>query len=588
VNQNLFAETTLPARLHQLAERQPSREAMRFLTGSGKGTETVTYAQLWSQSACFAEVLREHVAPGARALLLLSQTLDYMRAFVGCQLAGVVAVTLFPPRSRSIGRFATIIEDCDAEIAFIERDTVEVVEEMVARYPSLARVRWLVVDEIALADDARCVPHAAAAHDVAFLQYTSGSTSAPKGVMVTHDNILRHTESFARQSGMDAGSVLVSWLPLFHDFGMIGIALQGLVLGARSVIMSPFTFTKRPLYWLEAISEYRGTHAGGPNFGFQACCDAAAAAAPGPLDLSSWTCAWNGAEPVRTATMLAFAERFAPYGFARQTLAPGYGLAETTLCVSTKQRSPDGFLVVHIDGKQASRRQVELVAPDHEAAHEMVGCGVPEMDVQIVDERTGVVAPAGGIGEIWVRGPIVAQGYWNKPEDTERVFGARIEGRPNERYLRTGDLGFVHRGELFIAGRIKDIIIVRGENIYPQDVELTVETSHPGLRPGGSAAFVAADGDDALVVVQEVRRGADATLDVAALCAAIRAQVIDDHGVDLAEVVLIRQGSIPKTSSGKIQRGATRTAHLEGTLQVIARVSFRGTEQRPAVTGGAA
>ena len=588
MNQSMFAESTIPERLQRLATTQPDQEAMRFLTGPGKAAEVVTYAQLWSQSACFAEILREHVAPGARALLLLSQTLDYMRAFVGCQLAGVVAVTLFPPRSRSIGRFATIIEDCDAEVAFIERDTLEVVEEMVAAFPTLARVRWLVVDEVALADDTRCAPHAAGGHDVAFLQYTSGSTSAPKGVMVTHDNILRHTESFARQSGMDATSVLVSWLPLFHDFGMIGIALQGLMLGARSVIMSPFTFTKRPLYWLEAISEYRGTHAGGPNFGFQACCDAAAAEPPRGLDLSSWRCAWNGAEPVRPATMLAFAERFAPCGFELATFAPGYGLAETTLCVSTKQRSATGFLLVHIDGKQASRRRVELVAPDADGAHPMVGCGVPEADVQIVDERTGEVVPAGEIGEIWVRGPVVTAGYWNKPEDTEQVFGGRIQGRPDHRYLRTGDLGFIHDGELFIAGRIKDLIIVRGENIYPQDVELVVERSHPAMRSGGSAAFVAAEGDDALVIVQEVRRGADATLDVPALCARIRAQIVDEHAVDVAEVVLIRQGSIPKTSSGKIQRGATRAAYLEGKLAVVAAVSFRDGERRTSVAGGAA
>lgn len=588
MNQHLFAEPTIPERLRALAHLYPEREAMRFLTGAGKGAETVTYHQLWAQSACFAETLREHVAPGARALILLSQTLDYMRAFVGCQLAGVVAVTLFPPRSRSIARFATIIADCDAELAFIERDTVDVVEEMVAKYPALARVRWVVVDEIALSDEVSCLPHPSAAHDVAFLQYTSGSTSAPKGVMVTHDNILRHTESFARMSGMDATSVLVSWLPLFHDFGMIGIALQGLALGARSVIMSPMTFTKRPLYWLEVISEYRGTHAGGPNFGFQACCDAAAETEPLALDLSSWTCAWNGAEPVRTATMLAFFERFAPHGFTKQTLAPGYGLAETTLCVSTKRRSPEGFVAVHLDGKQAARRVVELVAADRDGVHEMIGCGVPEMDVQIVDERDRTVAPAGTIGEIWVRGPVVAAGYWNNPAATEETFGAQIEGRPGLRYLRTGDLGFVHRDELFIAGRIKDLIIVRGENVYPQDVELTVESSHPGLRPGGNAAFVANDGDEALVVVQELRRGANATIDVAALCTQIRALIMEEHGVDVAELVLIKHGSIPKTSSGKIQRGATRTAYLDGALQVLGRVRFRAHEAQAVTAGGPA
>jgi acyl-CoA synthetase (AMP-forming)/AMP-acid ligase II len=573
VIKNEFLESTLGERLQRLVQAHPEREAMRFLTGAGKAAEVLTYANVWSHAAGFAQVLREHVKPGARALILLSQTAEYMRAFLGCQLAGVVAVTLFPPRSRAIGRFASIIEDCAAEVAFIERDTIAVVEEMIAKYPSLAGVRWLVVDEIELADRVDCVPHAAAPHDVAFLQYTSGSTSTPKGVMVTHDNILRHTESFARMSGMDQKSVLVSWLPLFHDFGMIGIALQGLNLGARSVIMSPLTFAKRPLYWLEAISELRGTHAGGPNFGFQACIDAADPEAIGKLDLSSWYCAWNGAEPVRLSTLQAFAERFAPCGFQAETLAPGYGLAETTLCVATRPRRPGGARILHIDGKQAARRQVAVVDKDDPAAYGLAGHGAPEMEVQIVDEKTHVAVPPGGIGEIWVRGPIVAAGYWNKPEETERVFGAEIVGRPGERFCRTGDLGFLHEGELYIAGRIKDVIIIRGENIYPQDVELTVESSHPALRPSGSAAF-AADSSDALVVVQEMRRGLETSVDVEALCARIRAQVLDEHGVDVADVVLIRQGTIPKTSSGKIQRQATRSAYQEGTLQVLAAVCF--------------
>lgn len=581
----MLEEITIAERLRQLASQHPDREAMRFLTGARKASEAVTYAQLWSQGACFAAALCEHVVPGARALLLLSQRLDYIRAFVGCQLAGVIAVTLFPPLSRRLARFATIIEDCDADIGFIERDSVEAVIEMVAEHPSLARVRWLIVDEIELRDDMHyAVPTLLGAHDVAFLQYTSGSTNSPKGVMVTHDNILRHTESFARMSGMTAESVLVSWLPLFHDFGMIGIALQGLMLGARSVIMSPFTFAKRPLYWLEAISEYRGTHAGGPNFGFQACSDAAAGERPVGLDLSSWTCAWNGAEPVRPATLRAFSERFQPYGFQPQTFAPGYGLAEATLCVSTKRRSPNGFVSIHIDGKAAARRQIECVASGAEDAREVVGCGVPDTEVQIVDERTCTIAPAGSIGEIWVRGPIVAAGYWNNPDESARTFCAELADRPGDRYLRTGDLGFVHEGELFIAGRIKDIIIVRGENIYPQDVELTVEASHPALRPGAGAVFVLAEGNEALVVVHELRRGTDGKFDATALCGRIRAQVSDNHGVDVAEVLLIRQGSIPKTSSGKIQRGATHTAYRDGTLQVMAGVNYRVGTVQPMVT----
>lgn len=587
MSQPTFTEAMLAERLRWLKLQHPDREAMRFLTGAGKAADTATYGSLWAQSACFANVLREHVQPGGRVMLMLPQTLDYVRAFLGCQLAGAIAVTLFPPRSRSISRFAAIIEDCDAQVAVIERAALDLVEEMVARHAALARVHWLVVEDIALDGDGACPVHPAARADVAFLQYTSGSTSTPKGVMVTHGNLLEHTRLFAGMTGMSSDSVLVSWLPLFHDFGMIGMALQALMLGARAVIMSPFTFTKRPLYWLEAISAYRGTHSGGPNFGFQACCEAAGEL-PAGTDLSSWTCAIDGAEPVRHATLCAFAARFARYGFRAEALSPGYGLAEATLAVSVKRAEPGASLALHIDGKAAGRREVVPMIGDGGDARELVSCGVPGTELLVVDEHTREPAAPGRIGELWLRGPTVAAGYWNRPDDTARTFAAELAGQPGARYLRTGDLGFLHHGELYIAGRIKDIMIVRGENIYPQDVELTVETSHPTLRPGGGAAFVVAEGDDALVIVQEVRRADDAALDVDGVCARIRAEIVDGHGVDVAEVVLIRPSTLPKTSSGKVQRGAARAAYLDGTLHIVARHQFQSSEPAAAIAGGAA
>jgi len=374
--------------------------------------------------------------------------------------------------------------------------------------------------------------------------------------MVSHGNLLHNEEMIRRAFGQSADSVIVGWLPLYHDMGLIGNVLQPLYLGARCVLQAPATFLQRPLSWLAAISRYRATTSGAPNFAYDLCVRKIGEEQRAGLDLASWEVAFNGAEPVRPDTLDRFAAAFAPQGFRRNAFYPCYGLAEATLFVSGGGKGAPPVVVA-------------------EGARGLVGCGRPWMDqrLAVVDPESGRLASDGQEGELWISGPSVAQGYWRQPEATERDFRARLAGDLTDTgeglFLRTGDLGFLRGGELFVTGRIKDLIIIRGRNLYPQDVERTAEESHAALRPGCGAAFaVEGDGEERLVVVQELdphrRDEAGAALE------ALRRAVAEEHEVMLHQAVLVRAGTIPKTSSGKIQRHAARAAFLAGTLAVEA------------------
>ena len=407
----------------------------------------------------------------------------------------------------------------------------------------------------------------------AFLQYTSGSTSTPKGVRVSHGNLMANEERIRRAFGQDEDSVIVGWLPLYHDMGLIGNVLQPLYVGARCVLISPTAFLQRPVRWLEAISQYRGTTSGGPNFAYDLCVRRISEQQRAELDLSSWKVAFSGAEPVRAETLDRFAEAFAPQGFEHRAFLPCYGLAEATLLVSG-ERSDEAPRRGKVASDALARHRV--VAPgDDEAYRMLVSCGpVGEPDaVRIIDPETLRPSEDSQVGEIWVRGPSVAEGYWQRPEETVRDFEARPlkedgtmeDGVP---FLRTGDLGFVHDGQLYVTGRLKEMVIVRGRNLYPQDIEWTAERSHPALRPGHGAAFsVDSEEGEQLVVVHELeRRGLDQAAEAAD---AVHRALAREHEVSVHEVVLVRPATIPKTSSGKIRRRACRTAYLAGQLGAV-------------------
>jgi amino acid adenylation domain-containing protein len=564
---------TVPGLLRARAAERPEQVAYTFLADGEAEAGRLTYAELDRRARVVAAALRASVPPGERALLLYPPGLEFVAAFLGCLIAGVVAVPAYPPRpnDRSQSRLRAIARDARPRAALTTSAIFAGLEALAAAVPELAATRWIPTDLL----DGCGAPWASFPEpepgSLAFLQYTSGSTAAPRGVMVSHGNLLHNERMIAAAFGQDEESVVVGWLPLYHDMGLIGNVLQPLYAGGRCILMSPLVFLQRPLRWLEAISRHRATTSGGPNFAYELCVRKASPGAIAGLDLSSWRVAFNGAEPVRASTLERFAATFAACGFRPEAFYPCYGLAEATLFVTGGE----------------SGRQPRTAAPDGEAERRLVSCGYAWMGqrVAIADPETGEELPPGAVGEIWVSGPSVAQGYWGNAEATERDFNAfliTLDGPGQGPFLRTGDLGFLSDGELFVTGRLKDLIILRGRNHYPQDLELTAEGSHPDLRPGNGAVFsVEAAGEERLVVVHEVERRRRASVEE--IAEAIRRAVAAEHEVQVHEVVLIRTGSLPKTSSGKVQRGLCRKLYLDGELAVVGRSALALADPAPEI-----
>ncbi|HYO14551.1 MAG TPA: amino acid adenylation domain-containing protein, partial [Thermoanaerobaculia bacterium] len=555
--------------LRARAADTPDRCAFTFLNDSEEEAARLTYRELDERARAIGVHLERMGARGSRALLLYPPGLDFIAAFLGCLCGGVAAVPAYPPRSnRTLPRLRAIARDAHPAVALTTSALLPNVQAVAGQIPELAGVGCLSTDDLDLGRAAEWTDPGATAETLAFLQYTSGSTSTPKGVMVSHGNLLHNEAMIQRAFGQSERSRIVGWLPLYHDMGLIGNVLQPLYLGVPCVLMSPVTFLQKPLAWLRAISRYRATTSGGPNFAYELCTRKLAAEADVDLDLSCWEVAFNGAEPVRAETLERFARAFAPYGFRREAFYPCYGLAEATLFVSGGKPG-SGAVARRFDGPALERGEAVPVE-DESSGRELVGCGHAWMgqEVVVVDPETRTRCAPGRVGEIWVSGPSVAQGYWQRPDVTERDFQARLAGEGSAVFLRTGDLGFVSGGEIFVTGRIKDLLIIRGRNLYPQDLELTAERSHPDLRPGcGAAVAVEVGGEERLVVVHEVkgrRRG-----DFEEVVDAVRRSLAEEHEVQAHGVVLVRMGTIPKTSSGKIQRHACREGFLHGGLEVV-------------------
>jgi len=542
--------------LRYRSTRTPDDVAYIFLDDGERDERRITYGHLDAYATRIAAALTAEGAQGERALLLFPPGIDYIAAFLGCLYAGTVAVPAYPPQSaRGLQRVAAVVADSGAMFAL----TVESLLPM-GQAALDAPVRWLATDAVPeIAPDTAKGPDAESARvdpdTLAFLQYTSGSTRAPRGVMLTHANLISNLATihscFSGRSPFagPATDVVVSWLPPYHDMGLIGAILQPLYGGYPAVLMSPLHFLQRPARWLEAISRYSATISPAPNFAYELCLRKVDAEQRRQLDLSSWRVAINGAEPVRPETIERFTSVFAESGLPETALRPCYGLAEATLLVT----SDDVGVPVNLPEVDGVRR---------------VSCGPVRGDQELLVVDPVALAPVkpGVWGEIWLSGPSIAAGYWGRPTETAALFQARLAGR---QYLRTGDLGQLDdAGGLIVGGRIKDLIIVRGRNVYPQDVEQAVEESHRALRPGCSAAFgVPVDGEERLVVVAEVTDGAD--LDEVA--AAARPAVWEASAAELHELVLIAARTVPKTSSGKIQRHAARAAYLSGDLDPVGR-----------------
>ena len=571
--------------LSRLSQERPGDRAL--VTVNAQGETILDYATLERRSRALASELQQRFPVGERALILLDNDEHYVVAFLACLYAGVIAVPVFPPESakqQHLARLFAIADDSQAACVLTSSAVIELVAAAGKDFGSAELIPVDALDE----RRAECwVEHHPQRDDIAFLQYTSGSTATPKGVMVSHGNLMANERAIETGFSIGADDVFVSWLPLYHDMGLIGGLLQPLYRGIPVVLMSPSFFLQRPVRWLEAISRHRGTVSGGPDFAYRLCLERIRDDQLKALDLSSWRVAFSGAEPVRHDTLTGVIERFRPAGFAADAAAPCYGLAEATLLVSCNSR---GTGVVGTAFSQQSL--AEGKAASAVEGNTLVGCGTPEPGhtIDIVDPEGLHSLTEGDVGEIWVNGPSVAHGYWQNPEATAQAFVTRDGVRwqrtdgsdaqnhdaRDDRWLRTGDLGFLHEGQLYIAGRIKDLIILRGHNVYPQDIECAVEAEVEAVRKGRVAAFAVTppEGAEGIGVAAEVSRGMQKLVPAEKLVEALSETVGSACREPLSVALLLNPGGLPKTSSGKLQRSACRQGWEAGSLDAYAIHAF--------------
>ncbi len=565
------------------ATGQPEQRAYSFLSDGVTEKGYLTFSELERQARIVAASLLALTQKGERALLIYPSGLEFITAFFGCLYGGIVAVPVYPPTSvradRALARFRAIAADAQPSLVLTTAALASKIEGLLANVPAFSTLP--VIDTAALPAEAGegWSEPSITRETLAFLQYTSGSTGTPKGVMVSHGNLLHNSSLVDRYCQQPPHAHSLSWLPLYHDLGLIGGIVQPLYKGYESTIMPPASFLQHPVRWLQAISRTRATISGGPNFAYDLCVQKITPEQKAALDLSSWEVAANGAEPVRYETMERFAAAFASCGFRRESFLPCYGLAEATLVVSAGQKATFPVTQAFQASALADNQVVEASGEADSRTLVSIGHVLPDEQVVIVDLDTLTPCPPTRVGEIWVSSPSVAQGYWQHPTETESTFRAHLTTTNETAFLRTGDLGFLHNGELFITGRLKDLLIIRGSNHYPQDIERTVEQSHPGLRQGCGAAFaVDVQDEERLVVVYEVER-AYLSRDPGEIINSIRRAVAEEHALQVYAVVLVKTATIPKTSSGKIQRRACREEYLAGGLDVVARWTLEVGEE---------
>jgi acyl-CoA synthetase (AMP-forming)/AMP-acid ligase II len=602
-----FEAASLVQMLQLRALQEPERRAYTFLVDGQTEGDSLTFGELDRRARAIATRLQALGVNKGRALLIYQAGIEYVEAFFGCLYAEAIAVPIppvnFAQPKRGLTKLGAIAEDSRPSIALTTSHNLNKIESLFFQSPELRAIRWLATDTIVDGAEGEWMDPSLDRKSLAYLQYTSGSTSAPRGVMISHGNVLSNLQVLDAGGQYMEKGIVVSWLPHFHDMGLVYGIIYAVYKGIPAVLMPPTAFIQRPIRWLEAISRYRGTHSAAPNFAYDLCVSRIPPEARVGLDLSSWRGAMNGAEPVRKDTIERFLRAFGPLGFRRSAFCPGYGLAEATLKVSASVETEDPvFHVVSSAGLE--RHQVLTRTEDHSDARVIVGCGRPiaEAKVVIVDPETLIQSPAGRVGEIWTCGSSVSAGYWNNPEETSRTFRAYLAGSGEGPFLRTGDLGFIEGGELFVTGRLKDLMIIAGRNHYPQDIEMTIQKSHTAFRPSCCAAFsVDIDGEEKVVVIVEVERRYKPTLagqlaevddrvintgasepraarepgdassmqvelDAEVLIKAARQGLDEYHYLRAHEIILVKAGSIPKTSSGKIQRHLCRSEFLAQSL----------------------
>jgi thioester reductase-like protein len=580
------------AALDRHAAERPDSLALRFLhDGEVDGAATeLTFAALRTRALDVAAALLQRLPPGDRALLLYEGGVDFVTAFLGCLYAGIVAVPAYPPDPRRIHRtlprLRAIVDDARAELVLASADILHVAEPICAQADGLRDLIWLGSGAIEHGA-ARPRPRSALPSDNAFLQYTSGSTGNPKGVMITRDNLAWSCGDICALLSYDDACHQVSWLPAFHDFGLVWGLLTPISGGVPVTFMLPTAFLQRPARWFEAITRFAGTHTAAPNFGFDVAAAKIGSDVLRRLDLSSLRIIVNSSEPVRASTIETFTRTFGPAGFRAEAMCAAYGMAEATLKVTLDHPGAPPVLL-RVSARALEQNRIQPANTDADT-RVLVGCGQagPAPSVAIVDAGTSCRLGEDQVGEIWTRGRGIGRGYWGRPETTAEVFGNRIDGEGDPLWLRTGDLGLVSRGELFVVGRIKDMLIVRGRNLHPQDLELCAERAHPAVRAGCVAAFsLDVEGEERAALVAEVdpaRLGGDSPDE---LLRRLRLAIAEELDVPVRDLALIQPRSIFKTSSGKIQRRRTRAALEAGELPILARWTMpRPTARRAAFSG---
>ncbi len=560
---------TLVELLRERVLHQPDQIAYIFLNDGEQDESRLTYAELDRRARALGAELARRGGHGERAVLLFTPGLNFILAFFGCLYGGVVAVPVCPPHNnRTMPRLQNILNNSRARFALTEHGIFERLIPLREETGMAAGLEWLFMEDVDSLPDEPWEDPCSEPDTLAFLQYTSGSTAFPKGVQVTHGNILHNQVMIQQAFQHTEESSVISWTPYYHDMGLIGNILQPMYLGSFGVVMSPLAFLQRPIRWLRAITRYQGRTGGGPNFSYDLCVRKVKPEQLKELDLSSWKVAFNGAEPVQYSTIERFSEKFAPCGFRKEAFLPCYGLAEATLFVAGG--GPKRPVGLEVDPEALTRREVVLAAPGTGRIHAGSGQPSPETKLAIVDPETLARCPEGRVGEIWVAGPCVMSSYWEAPEESARVVNTYISDTGEGPYLRSGDLGFMHDGELFVAGRIKDLIIIDGVNHYPQDIELTSSQSHPALEGAiGTAFSIEEDGQELLVIIQEVALPYLRNLNAEEVERAVRTAVNQVHELHVHDIVLVKTGSVPMTTSGKLQRRACKALYLSGALEGV-------------------
>lgn len=564
-----FLYTHFSECLRHHARVTPDRLAYRFLADGGEDGLTITFAQLDTSVRALAAVLQERYSPGERVLILLRPGLGYVTAFMGCLYAGLVAVPAYPPgATKALGRLEGILRDCQPVAALVAGgDAREIAASLATVAPQTDTLDLDHLDHLDHLDPQhaeRWQPVDGRCSDPAFLQYTSGSTGNPKGVVISHGNLIHNSQCISETFAIGPDSHIGSWLPPYHDMGLIGGILQALYVGCPATLMTPIAFLQRPLRWLQMISRYRVTVSGGPNFAYELCTRKVRDEDLKSLDLSCWAVAYNGAEQVRAKTLHAFADKFAACGLQPGAQFPCYGLAEGTLLVTGNGLARGAVIRSFHADLLEHNRAVPLVAGQSPQgrARTLVSSGRPSPGLEpfICDPDSEHRLGDGQVGEICIVGHSVSAGYWQRPDSTAEAFRpVQAQQTPWPRFFRTGDLGFMLEGELYVSGRVKDLIILNGVNHHPGDIECSVLRAHEGFRPDGAAAF-SIEGDDGeqLVVVQEVERRAVRSLDVAAVLADVRGAVWQQHRLAQPWLLLVAGGTLPRTSSGKVRRQECR------------------------------